>query len=224
MHDVETLREDLAIARALAMEPEVSPLSGGVHYVIFGLTMFGCLIFQWSVVAGVVAISPWAIAIVWFGGMAAAAALTGIAARRSTEAPGAFAVGNAVSNAAWRASGRFLGLFALALFAAAFAAPDWMFGAGAGDGAGRLIAAAFSIFLPVSFGVYSVAMAASAAAAKSEMLGRFSFLALLVMAVTIALIGRPAQMLVAAAGILLVSVLPGLLLIREARNQRNDER
>lgn len=211
----ERLQEDLSIARSLAEEGRNAPLIGGVFYVVWGLTIFACLLFNWAVVTGTLRVTPWAIAAVWFAGPFAAHLYSRVARARLKTAPGADAVGNAVSGAVWRSVGLFLGLFAVTLFIALFQAPAWMFGAET-PGEGRIFGAAFSIFLPISFGAYGVALAATAEAAKSPLLKRFSLLSFGVMVVALALIGRPEQFLVGAAGILLVSVLPGLIVMRRA--------
>ncbi|MEQ1931032.1 MAG: hypothetical protein ABL957_10975 [Parvularculaceae bacterium] len=208
------LQEDLSLARGLAEEGRRAPLIGGVLYVVWGAAVFGCLMFNWAVTTRALPVSPWAIPVVWFLGMGAAAVIaSGIGARLKT-LPGAAGIGNTVSGAVWRAVGLFQGIFATTLFVSLFGAPAWMFGATAGEG--RIFAAAFSIFLPVSFGAYSVALAASAAAAKSRMLQQFSLASLALMALTLALIGRSEQLLVGGAGTLLVCVLPGWLLMRRA--------
>jgi hypothetical protein len=215
MDDVQRLKSDLAMARRLAEEGRQAPLLGGVFLVVWGLMICACLLFNWGVASGLVAVSSWSIPIVWFGGMGVAHLLSRALAGRLAAAPGALSIGNTVASAVWRAMGLFLGLFAATLFASLFNAPGWMFGGTAADG-GRIFGAAFSIFMPVSFGAYAVAMAATAAAARSTLLTWFGRLSLLVMVVMLLLIGRPEQMLLGAAGILLVSVLPGWLLMRRA--------
>ncbi len=214
------LTEDLSIARSLAEEGRNAPLIGGVFHVVWGLMIFACLLFNWAVVVGIFDITPWSIPAAWFAGMGGAHLYSRHAARRMQALPGADAISNSVSAAVWRAIGLFLGLFAATLFLVLFQAPAWMFGAET-PAEGRIFGAAFSIFLPVSFGAYGVALAASGAAARSTLLNRFSLLSFLVMIATLTLIGRPAQFVAASAGILLVSVLPGLILMRRARAPRN---
>lgn len=213
------LTEDLSIARSLAEEGRNAPLVGGIFYVVWGLAIFACLIFNWAVVSGALAATPWSIPAVWFAVMGAAHVYSRLAGQRLRALPGAGAISNAVSGAVWRSVGLFLGLFAVTLFAALFQAPTSIFGGAAADG--RQFGAAFSIFLPVSFGAYGVALAATAEAAKSPLLKRFSLLSFIVMTAALALIGRPAQFIVGAAGILLVSVLPGAIMMRRAAAPRN---
>lgn len=208
------LAEDLRVARSLAEAGRAAPLIGGVHYVLWGGAVFFCLLFQWAIMTSTLALSPWAIPVCWFAAMGATGLISGRASQRLASEAGAHTIGNQVAGAVWRAAGSFLFLFAATLFIALFFTPAAIFGDAA---AGRSFAAGFSIFLPVCFGAYAIAMRASAAAAQNRTLARFGLLSFAIMVATLALIGRPEQSLVGAAGILIVSVLPGLILIRRAR-------
>lgn len=209
------LAQDLAVVRALAEEGRRAPLLGGSIYVVFGLAVALCLVANWAIGTRLVAVSYWAIPAIWLGGMSLASIAARIIRMRLVRRPGAVGIGNAVTAAVWSASGAFLGIFAAALFAALLAAPEDVFGFSRDGGA--VFAIAFSIFQPVSFGVYAVALAASAEAAKSDLLKTFSRIAFAAMAATAALIGRHEQLLVGAAAALLVLAVPGVLLMRRER-------
>lgn len=204
--------EDMAIARTLAEQGRRAPLVGGAIYVVWGVAIALCLTLNWAIGTRVLPVSYWAIPAIWFGGMAAAGVISGMIRTRLAGRPGAFGIGNAVTRAAWNAGGIFLGLFSSALFATLLLAPKRVLGFDAPTGVAMSFA--FSIFLPVSFGVYAVAMAVSAEAAQSALLRRFSGGAFAAMLATAVLIGRTEQMLVGAAAALLVLAGSGVALMR----------
>lgn len=217
--DAETLRrraaDDIKTARALAEAGRRAPLLGGEDYVVWGLAVAAALLVNGGIVVRVLALPEWAIPISWFALMGAAGLISSRLRAKNRARAGAAGIGNTVSSAVWRAAGLFLGVFALTLFAAGLASP---FDPGAsGADRGRWIAAGFALFTPASFGVYAIAMEASAAAAQARWLRTFSRLSFAAMAATIVTAGSPLQFIVAAAGVVVVLVLPGVLMMRRAR-------
>lgn len=210
------LAEDLAVARTLAEEGRRAPLIGGQVYVIWGVAIASCLIANWAISTGAIAVSAWAIPLIWFSAMPIAGVWSGAVRSRIAHRPGATGFGNSVTAAVWSASGLFLGVFAAVLFATLLAAPEGALGKSRATG--EIFPFAFSIFQPMCFGGYGVAMAASAEAAKSALLRNFSRVAFLAMAATTALIGRSEQLLVGAAAAIIVLALPGYLLMRRERS------
>ncbi len=212
--------DDLKAARTLAEAGRRAPLLGGEIYVIWGLAVAAALLVQWAIVVRLLDLSPWAIPVSWFALTGAAALVSSrFRAARLTH-PGAAGVGNTVSGAVWRAAGLFLGVFAVTLFAAGLASP---FDADASGGErGRWIAAGFAMFTPASFGVYAIAMEASAAAAQAPWLRNFSRLSFAAMAATVVTAGAPIQHLIAAAGVITSLVLPGVLMMRRAQGKSDD--
>ena len=209
---LQDLAADLAAARSLAEEGRRGPLSDGATYVVFGVAVAACLAFNWAVLTRTLTLDYWWIPVAWFGGMTTASLLSRSLRRRAAARASAVSFSNVVSAAVWRAAGAYFGVYATALFLAMAFAPSPLFTALGG----ARISAAFSIFLPATFGVYAIAIAASAAAADSKMLRRFGWLSMLFMAATAALIGRSEQLLVGALGSLLVLAAPGALLLRRA--------
>jgi hypothetical protein len=207
---LQDLAADLAAARALAEEGRRGPLRGGGVLVVFGVAVSACLVFNWAVASGALDITPWSIPAVWFGGMTSASLISSHMRRRLVGSGGGLNFGNAVTSSVWRAAGIFFAVYSIALFTATLLTPTPMFS----NIPGLRVAAAFSSFTPVTFGVYAIALAASATAASSSLLGRFSWLSMAFMAATAALIGRPEQLLVAAVGALAVLAAPGAMLMR----------
>lgn len=207
--------DDLKTARAIAEAGRRAPLLGGGVYVTWGFAVAAGFLVNWAIVVGAIPVAPWAIPISWFA-LTAAAGLISSRQRTSDQGrAGAVGVGNAVSAAVWRAAGLFLGVFALTLFVTGIASP--LDANVTGADRGRAIAVGFSFFTPASFGVYAIAMEASAAAADARWLRTFSRLSLAAMAATIVTAGSPLQFIVAAAGAIVVLVLPGVLMMRRAR-------
>ncbi len=219
--DAEALRrraiDDLRAARALAEAGRSAPLLGGENYVVWGLAVAAGLLVNWAIVVKVLPLSEWAIPISWFALMGAAGQISSRFWAANRARSGAAGVGNTVASAVWRAAGLFLGVFAFTLFAAGMASP-FDPGASGGD-RGRWIAAGFAMFTPASFGVYAIAMEASAAAAEARWLRTYSRLSFAAMAATIVTAGSPLQFLIAAASVTVVLVLPGALMMRRARGK-----
>lgn len=219
--DVDVLRrraaDDIRAARALAEAGRRAPLLGGGLYVTWGVAVAAALLINWAIAAEALALSPWTIPIFWFALMGAASLISSRLAAADRARTGAAGIGNAVSAVVWRAAGLFLGVFALTLFAAGMLSPFDLGASGADRG--RSIAAGFAMFTPASFGVYAIAMEASAVAADARWLRTFSRLSFAAMAATIVTAGSPLQHLIAAACVIGVLVLPGVLLIRQARGK-----
>lgn len=219
--DADALRrraaDDVRAARALAEAGRRAPLLGGAVYVTWGLAVAAALVVNWAIVVQAISAPYWAIPISWFALMGVAGLMSSRLGAADQKRSGAAGIGNAVSAAVWRAAGLFLGVFAVTLFSVGMLSP---FDPGAtGADRGRWIAAGFSMFTPASFGVYAIAMEASAEAAEARWLRIFSRLSFAAMAATIVTAGSPAQLLIAAASVVAVLVLPGLLLMRGARGK-----
>jgi hypothetical protein len=191
-------QEDLSRLRAIAEEGRNAPLLGGWHMILWGVAIALALLINWAVI---VRILPWpgqAIAISWFAIVLVAWGGSVLLGRSQSARRGASTVGNRVERAVWVTAGAFLATLAIALFvrAALSGDPDeWAW---------------FAIMQPVTFGVYAVALNASAVAGHSKAARPFVLLSLALAAVTALLIGDPAQYLVASAGVALVLIAHGI--------------
>ena len=214
------LAQDLAMARSLAEDGRRAPLVGGAIYIIWGVTIAACLGLNWAIRTQTLQVTFWAIPAIWFAGTGVAGALTGAVRLGLARRPGAAGIGNSVTRSVWTASGLFLALFAAALFVRLMTAPAETLGSARASG--EVVGFAFSIYLPVCFGVYAVAMSASAQAAQSSLLKAFSRLSFAAMVVTAAMIGRPEQLLLGAVASLLVLAAPGAILMRRERAVGNE--
>lgn len=197
--------DDLARLRAIAEEGRARPLLGGLPLIIWGLTIAVAALGHWAVATRLVPVPLWVLAPWWFVLTACAALTAGVAQRGKGDAPGAEAVANRVSRAVWQMGGTFLGTLALgfAIFAA------WATSRGAPE-AWLLMTA----MPPVTFGVYGVALAATAVAGNARWLLPYAWVSLGFTVATAVAIGTIAQFPLMAAGAIVVSILPGLRLLR----------
>jgi hypothetical protein len=197
--------DDIAELRAIAERGRSAPLLGGAHLILWGAAMALALLINWGVAARVLPWPGYSLAISWFGIVLAAWAASVVLGRRQTCEPGAHSVGNRVERAAWMTAGGFLATLAVALFVRASLGgdeADWSL---------------FAIMPPVMFGAYAMALQASAVAAGSKSLKAYVLVSLALAATTAYLIGDVAQYLVAAGGVAIVSILPGLGQLAAAR-------
>ena len=113
------------------------------------------------------------------------------------------------SREVWRAGGSMLGALAVAIFLFAY----MQLRATGSSEAFRL----FTLMPPVTFGVYAIALAASAAAARATYLRPYAVLAVAFLVATVLLAASLWQFAAMAVGAFVVSVLPGLSLIHRER-------
>lgn len=197
---------DLARLRAIAEEGRQRPLLGGRSLVIWGVAIALAALGSGAVAARLLPLPYMAITLIWFGLMAGAAILSGMARRRSPLGS-ATSLANRVEGAVWQVGGLFLFTLALILTGVAFFA--------AAAGGGHQAWAILSIMAPVTFGVFAVALAATATAGEVPWLRRFAWASLGFSAASAGMIGNVWQYAFMALGALVVGVWPGLLMTRE---------
>jgi hypothetical protein len=197
---MQAIRDDLAYMKALAEEGRRTPLLGGSILIAAGLIYGAAALAHWAVIADVLDVGPAALNVIW--GVAVAAflvALFTLKARLGGK-PGASAVNNRVSGAAWGGMGGASFAIGLALFAAVAKTGDWIF---------------MTLFPPVILALYGAAWIVGAALSDRPWM-RWVAVASFAAAVAAGLlIGTAEQYLVYAAAFLLLSVLPGIALVRQ---------
>lgn len=197
--------DDLSRLRTIAEEGRSAPLLGGWHLILWGGAMTLALLINWAVVERILAWPGYSLAISWFGIVLVAWAASITIGRLQAAKSHALSVGNRVERAAWMTAGAFLLTFSLALFVRASVAgePDaWSL---------------FQVMTPATFGAYAIALQVSAVASHSATGKPFVVIAMVFSAATAFLIGEPAQYLVAALGMALVSIPPALGHLAAAR-------
>jgi len=198
-------QDDLARLRAIAEQGRSAPLLGGWHLILWGSAMTLALLINWAILQDVLPWPEYSLAFSWFGIVLVAWGCSALLARREAGRPGAFSVGNQVERAAWTTAGAFLLTLAVALFVRATLG---------GDPAAWSL---FAIMSPVTFGAYAITLHSTAVASSTNTAKPYVLVSLLFAAATAFLIGNPVQYLVAAAGMALVSIPPGLGHLAAAR-------
>lgn len=200
MNGAETMG-DLAQLRRLAEEGRSAPLLGGRPLVIYGIAIAAAAAFQAALFAGVVPLPGWVLAFSWSLPMFAAGWLA-----RSDVRPAPITLANRVERQVWRAGGTVLALTAAATLIFGLV---WQGRLGPGAWLG------FAAMAPLTFGVYAIALNASAAAGNQLVLLRpFVALSIAFLIGTVLLAGTLSQSVALMLGALLCSVWPGVLLLR----------
>ena len=198
-------RAALAEMRALAEEGRDAPLINGFMYVLWGgllgsaaLVVFMAEMGWVNLLGHVSGYAPWMIAI------GAGWILSMIYGPKAARKRGASTVGNRTARSVWFAVGLFMTGFWMTLMVVhdnytALGVPPYFL---------------FSLMFPLFFGLYGVAMFATATAARVEWLRWVALVSWGCSAVSLFLIGTPYQTLVAALGSLAGALVPGLILMR----------
>jgi len=212
------IEEDLAFVRQVAESGRTTPLLGGRFLVLWGCTVALATVINWLIATRVLPVSVWGIPIAWFG-------LTGIAflismgfKSRLSRTTGAATIGNRVERAVWQMAGLFFSIFFFGL--AALPIVQKLMGGTTDVAFYRL----FSLFPPITFGVYAIAISATAAAADHRLLRVSAWVALGFLFLTLIAMNQSYQLLISATGIIFVLVVPGLFMLRdeaEFRAQHN---
>lgn len=199
-------QDDLRAMRELAEEGRTRPLLGGREFVIFGVAIAVASLLHAAVMYRLLPWPPIALAAIWFGTMMLAVILAK-AMRADRVRP---ATANRVEMEVWRAAGSVIGALAISIFA--YAMLNQMRD---GSTQGFFL---FTLVPPVVFGIYAIAMAASSAAARDPSLRGYAITSIALLVVTTLLAGSTEQYLVTAVGAVLVSILPGVMLLRRGRS------
>lgn len=200
-HDkLQSVREDIAYIRAVAEDGRRAPLLSGAVLVAAGLLFGGASVGQWLLASGALNLTPWAPLWLWVATGVVFGAVLFLLLGRARRKPGFHSPGNTAVGAAW--SGVGLSIFAvwLSMMALGFATGDW--GAMslmpsvvlAAYGAGWMVGASMSGLKWMNL----TALASYAGAAAMGLTAR-----------------QPEGYLVFAAILALVTVAPGLALLRQ---------
>lgn len=197
---MQSLRDDIAYMKAMAQEGSRGPLLGGAVLVTAGLVFGVTAVAHYLIDAGVLNLPEAAYAVIWLGAMAIFAVALMILLGRLRGRPGAMSPANRASGVAWMVVG--IGVFALFL---ALVVLSWRLGTGA----------PFAIFPSLILALYGAGWAVSAAMSDKKWLWWVAIGAWIGAPLIALLTGDPAQYLAYAVGLLLLTVAPGLALIRQ---------
>jgi len=198
--------DDLDYLRTLAEAGERAPLLGGRFYLLWGVLITFAYSAHYAIVTGSMGALNW-LGVLWIGVVAIGLAAQFVMIRGlvKSRVPGSGSAGNQTSMHVWQ----FAGVAMFALFAGLIGKVSLGFGT----------PIEFDWSIPVVFALYSMAMGTSGAMAKSKTLTNAAYLAALVFAGAILLVGRPELYLLAAMGMVLTAIVPGLVLLRDEPSQ-----
>ena len=197
---MQAIKDDLAYMRALADEGRRTPLLGGSILVAAGLIYGTASLIHGAMLAGVLDLPPVALNVIW--GVAVVLFLVALFAlkARLRVKPGARSLANKVSATAWGGLGGASFAIGLSLFAAVYKTGDWIF---------------MTLFPPVILALYGSAWIVGSALSDRAWMKWVAVAAFAAAIGSGLLIGEPVQYLAYAAAWLLLSVVPGIALMRQ---------
>jgi len=200
---MQTLRDDVAFLRGLAEQGRDAPLLGGAMLAWAGL-IFGVasLVFYAELTR---AIDPPGSGLVWLVAIVAYGVVGTLTVLRLRRRPGYQAPRNQASGAAWSAVG-----YAIFAIWAAFAVATYRTGE-------EVI---MLMFAPVILALYGAGWSVAATVSPAPWLKLTAGAAFVSAAVMAWFTGEAEQFLIYAAALVLTALLPGLLLIRQARTSQ----
>lgn len=195
----EEMLSDLAYARTLAEEGRNAPLVGGSFSVLFGVLLAICYAVQWAVLSGVWPVDGNVIGYVWIGFGVCALIGCALLSARVRGMPGAAAIPNRVDRTVWKGVAIAIlavvaGTIARAITQNDYTAPNAIVAAG--------------------FGLYGVALYATATVGGHAWLRAFAFTSWLVSCLMWYFLGEPWLYLLAATASAIVLIVPGLVMMR----------
>lgn len=193
----EELIQDLAYARSLAEEGRRAPLVGGAYLVLFGVLLTICYAAQYLAMSGVFPLQQ--IGFVWLG-FGAAALIGSLALRGRTKAlPGGASISNRADRAVWQGVAWAIGFVIAGVLARGILYQDF---------------AAADAIMAAGFGLYGVALYSTASLSGHTWLRAFAWLAWSVSLTLWLFMGQHWAYLAAAAGAVLVLLIPGVIMMR----------
>lgn len=191
------IAEDLDYVRTLAEAGRAAPPVGGRFMVLWGLLVPAVMATHWAIVTGRLDIPPQALLWMWIGMGVGGGLVSGLIGRAVDKAPGASAANNRMSSAVWGA----MPLALTASFVGIFSAIQFL-------DAPLLL---WNIIPGIALTLYGASYLAVSFFQKSG-LGVFSGVASLITAAAcFALLERADIYLIAAVGIVVSTLIPGLI-------------
>jgi len=198
MSIADSTHEDLRYVRQLAESGAHAPLLGGRFMAWWGLLLTAAYIAQHLALTGVVGDGRSIFAIIWIGFSALGIIGQLVLVRSMPAKAGAGSAGNRASRTIW--------------MAAAAAIASMVVGCAVASSKGG--PAAFDWIVPVAFAVYACALIVTGTLAKKRPTFAAGVGAVIMVGLFTAMILSPDRYLVAAAGVALTVLLPGLVLLR----------
>lgn len=199
MTTADSTHEDLRYVRQLAESGAHAPLLGGRFMAWWGILLTAAYIAHHLALTGTIGDGRSIFAIIWIGFSVLGIVGQLVLARSMPAKAGAGSAGNRATRTVWTAAASAIGSMFVGCAAAA------------GAGAGR---ATFDWIVPVAFAVYACALIVTGSLARNRPTIAAGVGAVIMVGLFTALILSPDRYLVAAAGVALTVLLPGLVLLR----------
>lgn len=207
-------RDDISFLRSVSESARLAPLLSGTHLVLWGTVIALCAFGQYLIVSRILAVGYATLPVMWGVAMGMTFAVSRWLRGRISTQPGAGAYNNRVDGWVWR--GMQWGIISYAACA--------LISATALDGSFIL----FDTILGVAFAGYGAAFYVTARTAEVKWLDRISIIAFVGAGAVPLMAGAPEFYLMATLIVLGISVVPGVILIRqqpaEDRVEDNDAR
>lgn len=197
---LQSVREDIAYMRAMAQEGRKTPLLGGSILIAAGLIFGTASVAHYAVTAGILDLPPTVFAGVWGAALVAFFIVLTILNVRIGKKPGAYSPVNKSTGAAWMGVG--IGIFVMSI---AMAIVVWK----------TQSETPFLLFPSLIFALYGAGWAVSATMSDKKWLWWLAIGAWIGAPVIALLTGEPEQYLAYAVGLLLLTVVPGVAMVRQ---------
>lgn len=198
--DIRSMKDEIAYIKALAEEGRRTPVLGGGILIAAGLIFGLASAVHWLIDAEVLALPPTAYAFLWLGAMAAFFACLFLLIGRNKGRPGAGSLVNQAVGAGWMGVG--LGIFVMSL---SIAVVSW-----------RVDSALLTLIFPsLIFALYGSGWAVSATMSKARWQWWLAIGAWIGAPAIAALVGTQWIWLAYSAGLMLLALVPGLILVRQ---------
>lgn len=189
---------NLTYARTLAEEGRNAPLVGGSFLVLFGVLLTICYGAQWAVLARVLPVSGDFIGLLWIGFGVCAFLGSALLSRRVRTLPGGAAIPNRVDRNVWQGVVIAILLVVAGTITRAVVQDDYT---------------APNAIVAAGFGLYGVALYATATVGGHLWLRSFAFASWLVSGLMWYFLGEPWLYLLAAGACIAVLIAPGLIMM-----------
>ncbi|NUN67596.1 hypothetical protein HCU40_23520 [Pseudanabaena biceps] len=198
--DIQTVHDDIAYMRALAVDGRRAPLLGGSILIAAGLLFGSASIAHYGIDSGIVDLPPVAYAWLWGAVFLAFIVALNVLQRRIGKLPGATSLANRAAGTAWMGVGLviFTGSISMAII-------GWKYDT----------AIPALLFPSLIFAVYGAGWAVSATVSGVKWQWALAIAAWIAAPALAFLAGEPTLWLAYAAGLFLFALLPGILLVRQ---------
>lgn len=194
------LASDLSYVRALAEEGRKAPLIGGSILVFFGVLLAIAYSAQWALLAEAFGhANPLWYPVVWIGFGVAASIGAPLLRGRVKNLPGAESAANRVDRVVWQGVGAGIMAVVVGAIGHSVASHDYT---------------APNVIMAFGFGVYGIALRSTAIFSESGWLRPFALFAFVWSAILWFFVDQPWAYLLAAAGCVVVLIIPGAVMMR----------